>query len=60
MYTVICYVNNMQPQTLNLRVVTGTGGFTVTWLFVAMFENLTKKVSLRVASFGNSLGVVEG
>ena len=38
----------MQPQTLNLRVVTGTGGFTVTWLFVAMFENLTKKVSHMV------------
>ena len=36
-------VNKMQPQTLNLRIVTGTGGLTVAW-FVAMFENLTKRV----------------
>ena len=32
-------------KTLNLRIVTGTGGFTVAW-FVAMFENLTKMVCL--------------
>ena len=43
-YTEICFVNKMQPLTLNLRIVTGTGGFTVTWLFVAIFENLTKSV----------------
>ena len=35
----------MQHQTLNLRIVTGTGGFTVAW-FVDMFENLTKMVCL--------------
>ena len=40
-------VNNMQPYTLNIRMVTGTGGFTVAW-FVAMFENLTKSVSHMV------------
>ena len=44
-YNITCNVNNMQPYTLNLRIVTGTGGFTVAW-FVAMFENLTKMVCL--------------
>ena len=42
-YNITCNVNNMQPWTLNMRIATGTGGFTVTW-FVAMFENLTKRV----------------
>ena len=42
-YNITRNVNNMQPLTLNLRTVRGTGGFTVTW-FVAMFENLTKRV----------------
>ena len=37
-----------QPQTLNLRKVTGTGGFVVDWLFIAMFENLTKSMSQMV------------
>ena len=36
-------VSNMQALTLNMRIVTGTGGFTVAW-FVAMFENLTKSL----------------
>ena len=44
-YNITCNVNNMQPYTLNLRIVTGTGGFTVAW-FVTMFENLTKMVCL--------------
>ena len=43
-YNITRNVNNMQPLTLNLRTVRGTGGFTVTW-FVAMFENLTNSVS---------------
>ena len=42
-YNITRNVNSMQPLTLNLRTVRGTGGFTVTW-FVAMFENLTKRV----------------
>ena len=41
-------VNNMQPLTFNLRIVTGTGGFTVAWSFTAMFENLTKSMSHMV------------
>ena len=43
-YNITRNVNNMQPLTLNLRTVTGTGGFTVA-RFVAMFENLTNSVS---------------
>ena len=43
-YHITRNVNNVQPLTLNLRTVRGTGGFTVTW-FVAMFENLTNSVS---------------
>ena len=39
-------VNNMQP--LDLKIVTGTGGFTVAWSFIAVFENLTKSVSHMV------------
>ena len=35
---------DVQPLTLNMRIVMGTGGFTVAW-FVTMFENLTKNVS---------------
>ena len=35
----------MQPLMLNLRIVTGTGVFTVACSFVARFENLTKSVS---------------
>ena len=51
----------MQPQTLNLRIVAGTGGFTVAW-FVVMFENLIKSMShvTLVALLGNSQGVTEG
>ena len=40
-------VNKTQPLTLNLRIVTGTGGLTVTW-FIAMFENLIKSMSHMV------------
>ena len=46
----MCNVNNVQPETLNLRIVPGTGGFTVASSFVAMFENLTKSV-LRIVCF---------
>ena len=46
-YNITRNVNNMQPLTLNLRTVRGTGGFTVTW-FVTMFENLTNSVSHMV------------
>ena len=50
----------MQPLTLQLRIVTGTGGFTVAWSFIAMFENLTKSVSYMVCLIWKSQGVVEG
>ena len=46
-YYIMHNVNNMQTKTLNMRIVTGTGGFTVAW-FVAMLENLTKSVSHMV------------
>ena len=44
-----------------MRIVTGTGGFTVAW-FVTMFENLTRSVSHLnwFALFGNSQEEVEG
>ena len=52
----------MQPYTLNLRTVPGTGGFAVTW-FVAIFENLRNSLSeiacrTWFALFGNSQRVV--
>ena len=34
---------NTQPQTVNLRIVMGKGGFTVAWLFFSMFENPSEK-----------------
>ena len=46
-YNITRNVNNMQPYTLNLRTVPGTGGFAVTW-FVAMFENLRNSLSHMV------------
>ena len=59
-YDITRNVNNMQPLTLYLRTVTGTGGFTVAWSFIAMFENLTKSVSYMVCLTWKSQGVVEG
>ena len=44
-------------ETLNLRIVTGTGGFIdiVDWLFIAMIENLTKSMShMACFLFGSS------
>ena len=44
-----------------MRIVTGTGGFTVAW-FNAMFENLKKSMLHMVClmEIGNSQGEVEG
>ena len=59
-YDITRNVNNMQPLTLYLRTVTGTGGFTVAWSFIVFFENLTKSVSYMVYLIWKSQGVVEG
>ena len=59
-YNITRNVNNIQPQNLHFRIVTGTEGFAVAWSFIAMFENLTKRVSHTVCLIWKSQGVVEG
>ena len=59
-YNIMHNVNNVQPEILNLRIVTGTGGFMVAWSFVAMFENLTKSMLHMVCPIWKFSRVVEG
>ena len=48
------------PKPLNLRIVTGTGGFIVDRLFIAMLKNLTKGMShMACFLFESSQWVVE-